>query len=125
MAQGEFARRVFRIAAIYGLLVLVPQYFLEAPIGRKAPPPMTHPEFFYGFVGVAIAWQIAFLIISRDPVRYRMFMIPSVLEKASFGVATVALYLVGRIDVQMLGAGLIDLTLGALFVVAYVRTARA
>ncbi len=52
-------------------------------------------------------------------------MIPSVLEKASFGVATVALYLVGRIDVQMLGAGLIDLTLGALFVVAYVRTARA
>src|SRR5262245_63460257 len=48
----KFARIVFLVAGIYGLLVVAPQYFLEAKIGRDTPPPITHPEFFYGFVGV-------------------------------------------------------------------------
>jgi len=29
------------------------------------------PDFYYGFVGVAILWQIAFLAIGRDPIRLR------------------------------------------------------
>ena len=62
----RFASRVFRIAAIYGLIVLVPQYFMEGKIGRDTPPPITHAEYFYGFVGVALAWQPAFLLIARD-----------------------------------------------------------
>ena len=48
----KFARIVFLVAGIYGLLVVAPQYFLEARIGRDTPPAITHPEFFYGFVGV-------------------------------------------------------------------------
>lgn len=52
-----FARYLFCFAAIYGFLVLVPQYFLEEHIGRDYPPPITHPEHFYGFLGVALAWQ--------------------------------------------------------------------
>ena len=59
----KFARWVFRIAGIYGLIVLVPQYFLEGKIAEQSPPAITHSEFFYGFLGVGIAWQIAFLII--------------------------------------------------------------
>ena len=118
----KFARWTFRIAAIYGLVVLLPQYFLEAKTGRDFPPPITHPEYFYGFIGVAVAWQLAFLIISRDPVRYRAMMLPSIVEKATFAVATIALFLQGRLSAQMLGAGLIDLLLGILFVVAYLRT---
>ena len=125
MGSTQFATRVFRIAAIYGLVVLLPQYVLEDRIGRDSPPPITHPEYFYGFLGIAIAWQLAFLIISRDPVRYRAFMIPAIVEKATFGVATLVLYLAGRLTGQMFGAGLIDLTLGALFVVAYLRTSTA
>jgi hypothetical protein len=39
-----FAKRVFLIAGVYGVLVLAPQYFLEARIGRDFPPPITHPE---------------------------------------------------------------------------------
>ena len=66
-----FARRVFLIAGIYGLLVLLPLYFMEARIGRDQPPAITHPEYFYGFLGVAVSWQVAFLVISRDPVRFR------------------------------------------------------
>lgn len=121
----RFARRVFRLAAIYGVLVLVPQYFLEERIGRDAPPAITHPEYFYGFIGIALAWQLVFFIIARDPVRYRPLMLAALVEKGSFGFAAIALYLSDRLSAQMLGAGLIDLMLGALFVIAYVRTAGA
>jgi hypothetical protein len=118
----KFAKRLFLVAGVYGLLVLLPQYFLEAKTGRDFPPPVTHPEYYYGFIGVALAWQVLFLIISRDPVRYRAMMLASVLEKATFGVAAVILFLLGRVSSLMLGFGIIDLILGALFVVAYVKT---
>ena len=73
----KFAKVVFWIAGIWGLLIITPLYFMFDLIGRKDPPPITHPGFFYGFVGLALAWQIAFLVIARDPVRYRSLMIPS------------------------------------------------
>jgi hypothetical protein len=117
-----FAKRVFMIAGIYGLIVLVPQLFTEAKTGRDFPPAITHPEFYYGFVGVAVAWQVLFLILARDPVRYRLMMIPAILEKASFGLAVVVLYLQQRVSTFFLCFGAIDLILGALFVVAYAKT---
>jgi hypothetical protein len=44
----KFARLVFLVAGIYGLIVLVPQFFLERKIGTDTPPPITHAEYFYG-----------------------------------------------------------------------------
>jgi uncharacterized membrane protein YjjP (DUF1212 family) len=120
-----FARRVFLIAAIYGLIVLLPQYFLEEKTGRDFPPAITHPEYFYGFIGIAVAWQIVFLLISRDPVRYRPLMPVAVFEKIAFGFPAIALYLSGRLSGQMLGAGILDLILGVFFILAYRRTATA
>jgi hypothetical protein len=118
-----FARRVFLIAAIYGFIVLVPQYFLEEKTGRDFPPAITHPEYFYGFIGIAVAWQMVFVIISRDPIRYRALMPVAVVEKIAFGCPAIALYLSGRLSAQMLGAGILDLILGVLFILAYLRTA--
>jgi hypothetical protein len=118
-----FAKWVFRIAGIYGLLVLLPQYFLEEQIGRDNPPAITHPEYFYGFVGVAIAWQIVFLIIARDPIKYRLLMLPAVIEKATFSIAVFVLFTRERVSNDMLAAGSIDFVLGVLFVVAYLKTA--
>jgi len=118
----RFANNAFLAAGIYGLIVLLPQYFLEQRTGRDFPPPITHPEYFYGFIGVAVAWQIVFLLISRDPIRYRSLMLVAVVEKASFGLPAIALYLSGRLGTQMLVAGLIDLVLGVLFIVSYTRT---
>ena len=117
-----FAKRVFLGAAVYGLIVLLPQYFLEAKTGRDFPPAITHPEYYYGFIGIAVAWQIVFLIISRDPIRYRPMMLAAVVEKAVFGFPALALYATDQLSAQMLGAGLLDLILGALFIVAYRRT---
>lgn len=120
-----FARRVFLAAAIYGVLALAPLYFLEAFIGRAYPPPITHPEHFYGFVGVALAWQFLFLVISRDPVRYRLAMLPAILEKLAFGVATPILFFQGRLAAATLGFGLIDLVLAVFFFAAFRRTPAA
>jgi hypothetical protein len=118
----KFAKLVFLIATIYGVIALFPQYFLEREVGRQTPPPITHPEFYYGFIGVALAGQIFFFIISRDPVRYRPLMIAAILEKASFGIAMIVLYALGRISIMMLSAGSIDLIFGVFFVAAYLRT---
>src|SRR5687767_13366142 len=118
-----FAKRVFLIAAIYGFIVLLPQYFLEEQTGRDFPPAITHPEYFYGFIGIAVAWQMVFLIISRDPIRYRPLMLVAVVEKIAFGVPAIALYFSGRLSRQMLGAGILDLILGVLFILSYRRTA--
>lgn len=117
-----FARRAFKAAGVYGLLVLLPMYFLEERQGRDFPPPITHPELYYGFIGVAVAWQVAFLIIATDPVRYRPLMLAAVLEKATYGVAVWVLHALGRIHVVNLLFGTIDLVLGTLFVLAYRAT---
>jgi hypothetical protein len=116
-----FARRVFRCAGIYGLIVLPPQYFLEARIGQDAPPPITHPEFFYGFLGVAIAWQVAFLIIAQDPPRYRPLMLAGVIEKFSFAAAVATLFAQGRAAVAVMMFAGIDLVLGVLFLAAWLQ----
>lgn len=119
-----FSRWLFRIAGIYGLIVLVPQYFLESKIGEQAPPAITHTEYFYGFVGVGIAWQIAFLIIAQDPIRFRPMIIPGVVEKFSFGISAIVLYFQQRLPPMLLGAAAIDLILGVLFLVAWRRLVR-
>jgi hypothetical protein len=118
----NFARRVFQFAGIYGIIALVPQYFLEERTGRDFPPAITHPEFFYGFTGVALAWQIAFLIIARDPVRYKPIMWCGILEKLSFGIATIVLYLMGRVAWFPPAAGVVDLIWCVLFYMAIRKT---
>ena len=121
----KFVKIVFRVAAIYGVLTLTPLYFLFDVIGRNDPPPITHPGFFYGFVGVALAWQAAFYVISTDPVRYRALMIPAVLEKFSFVIAIIVLVLQHRTQPSDLVFSCVDLVLGILFVVSYFKTALA
>jgi hypothetical protein len=120
-----FAKIAFRIAGILGLLVIPPLYFMFDLIGRTDPPPITHPGFFYGFAGLALSWQVAFLFISTDPARYRPLMIPSALEKLTYGVAIVILVLQNRTRPSDLVFASTDLLLGALFVIAYFKTAPA
>ena len=118
----KFAKLVFLLAGIYGLIVLVPQYFLEARTGHDYPPPITHPEYYYGFIGLAVVWQFAFLVISRDPVRYRPLMIVAILEKACFAIPAVILLQQNRIPIPVFGFAMFDVVLGVLFLIAYVKT---
>lgn len=118
-----FARRVFFWSGVYGILVLLPQYLIELGIGPPLPAPITRPEHFYGFIGVALAWQVVFLVIARDVRRYRPLMLPAILEKAVFGVPVLLLFAAGRVGTDVLVFGCIDLVLGTLFLISFVRTA--
>jgi hypothetical protein len=118
----KLAKYIFYTAGIYGLIVLIPQYFMEEKNGRDFPPPLTHPEYYYGFIGVGLAFQIAFLIIARNPSRYRMMMIPAMIEKFSFAIAVYALFALSRVAPLMVGAATIDLILGFLFIAAFLKT---
>jgi len=120
----RFAARVFRIAGIYGLLAVAPIYFSEGQIARLFPPAITHPEYYYGFAGVTLAWQVLFLLLSRDPVRHRPLMLPAVLEKATYGIAVICLFAQQRVAAFVLGTGIVDLILGVLFLIAYRKTGR-
>ena len=121
----RFARIVFGIAGIYGLLALAPMYFLENKIGKQTPPEITHPEYFYGFIGVALAWQFAFLAISTDPGKYRAMILPSIVEKITFGIAVLILLAQGRVAMSTVGFASIDWILAVLFTGSYFKTRRA
>lgn len=121
----KFARYTFLVAGIYGVIVLVPQYFLEKKIGIDQPPAITHPEFFYGFVGLALVFQLVFFTIASDPLKYRKLMLPSILEKLVFLVPTAILYVQLRVAGPMLGAALMDGVLGVFFTVSFFKTQNA
>lgn len=118
----KFAKWVFMIAGMYGILVVAPMYFMEESLGRDFPPPITHPEYYYGFVGVTLAWQILFLVIAKNPAGLRLAMVPAIIEKVSYAIATVVLFAQQRITALTLSFGVVDLVLGILFVVAFVKT---
>ena len=118
----RFARSVFILAGVWGITVLTPLFFLVDVTGRPYPAPTDYPHFYYGFLAVAMAWQLAFLVIGSDPVRYRLLMIPAFIEKAGYIVTTAVLYSQGRIPAADANTALPDALLLVLFVVAFVKT---
>lgn len=115
----KFAKWVFMLAGIYGVVVLVPLYFREGIIGHDYPPAITHPEYFYGFIGTALACQLLFLLIATDPRRYRLMMLPAIAEKAAFAVPVPILYMLDRVPAITFGFSLVDVVLGLLFLTAF------
>ncbi len=77
----RFARSVFLLAGVCGIIIMAPMYFLEERLGEDNPPAITHPEIYYGFVGVTLAWQLMFLVIAYDPIRFRLGMLPAIFER--------------------------------------------
>src|SRR5208283_626887 len=111
----KFARIVYGIAAVYGFIVLPPLYFLIDAIGKQAPPPVTHPEFYYGFAGVATLWQVLFVLIARDPIRYRPIMLITIPAKLVYTVPVVILYLQGHANLTIVLPSLADPVFAVLF----------
>ena len=117
MTSGTAPRWVrlwFRGAAIYGILALVPIYFQPMPTMGQA--------FHYGFVGSALAFQLAFWVIGGDPARYRALMPVAVCEKLAFGVPVLLLYASGLVGAVTAGAAGLDLVIGAGFLIAWRAT---
>jgi hypothetical protein len=121
----RFAKVLFSIAGIWGLLIATPLYFLFGSVGNTYPPPITHPEFYYGFIAITLAWQVAFLVIATDPRRFRLMMLPAIIEKLGYVTTLVALWSQHRIQLGQLSVALPDLVLGILFLLAFLLTAGA
>jgi hypothetical protein len=115
----HFARWVFALAGVYGLIVIIPLYFTESRIGQDTGVAITHAEYYYGFAGVALAWQVMFLLIAAEPARYRPIMLVGILEKLLFVVAVLCMLrsVPGSIKI----AAAIDATWAVLFAVAFLR----
>jgi len=120
----RFAKFSFIGAGIWGIVVLVPLYWLVDVTGRPYSPPANHPQFFYGFLSVAMAWQIAFLVIGSNPLRFRALMVPSIIEKLGHVTTVAVLYSKGRMPVVDAQAAIPDLLLGLLFIAAFATTGR-
>lgn len=118
----RFAKWVFTGAGIWGIAVLTPLFWLVDVTGRRYPPPADYPQFFYGFMLVAMAWQIAFLVIGRDPVRFRPLMIAAVFEKLGYVSMLFVMRAQSRISALDAQPALPDLILGLLFIAAFVKT---
>ena len=122
MTKQLLVRRLFQVSATYGVIVLLPLYFAVEKIGRDYPPAITHVEFLYGFAGVALAWQVMFYIIASDLQRYRLAILPGILEKLGWGVAVLVLFLQDRLPVTSMVFGAIDLVMAAAFAWAFYAT---
>ena len=120
----QFAKWTFRIAGIYGVLLIAPMYFLE-PVFNAQGQPLTHPEHFYGFVGITLAFQVLFLAISRDVVRFRPLIPVCLFEKLVFPAAILPLYLTDRTPGIVAAFATVDLFWAVMFAIAYVRTPKA
>jgi hypothetical protein len=118
----RFAKRVFLIAGIYGVLLIAPMYFLEGRIAEDSPPAITHPEYYYGFVGCALAWQLTYLLISTDPLRFRPVMLMGALAKGDFLITVGILYAQGRAPGMVAALASVDGLFAVLFIAAWLRT---
>lgn len=124
-ADDLYARRVFCGAAVWGVLVVTPLYFAESILAHLGRPPVTHPEFLYGFVGGTLVAQLFYWRIGGDPRRYRDLMPLAALAKFAWCTPIVLLYIAGRADVPTLSFAAGDAVLGVLFVAAWRRTNRS
>jgi len=118
----KFAKNVFLVAGVWGVLVMTSMYFLFDVVNRQYPPPITHPDFYYGFVSITFAWQIVFLVISTDPFRYRPIMAAALVEKFGYIATLGALYARGQIQFGQFAVVAPDCVLGILFIAAFFKT---
>jgi hypothetical protein len=118
----RFARFVYLAAGIWGIFITLPLYFLSDFISTRSPPAINHVEFYYGFVGVTLAWQIAFLLIAKEPHRLRLMMLPSIFEKASYSMSILVLLLQHQISVSQSVLAVTDSIWAVLFIASFVVT---
>ncbi len=119
MISRRAASWILNVAGIYGLIVIVPGFFSEAHYSGMFPPAVNHLEFYYGFYSVTFAWQLAYLMMARDPIAYRLLLIPAFFEKGLFPAFITWLYAAGRVSSMMFYMSWIDVVFLVLFVLIY------
>lgn len=73
-------------------------------------------------MAVALVWQVAFLLIATDPLRFRPLIAVAILEKFGYATTLSVLYALGEIRLGQFAVAAPDAILGLLFVAAFVNT---
>jgi len=116
----KFAKWVFIIGGIFGLLAIIPLYFIE----NRIAPGLKYPEFYYGFIGINIIWQIVYIYISTNPSRFRPIILFAFFVKI-LGVISISwLILIERTEPWWCGIIITDLIFAVLFLSAFRTTGR-
>lgn len=71
-----------------------------------------------------ICWQITYLFLAREPLRFRPLMLPAFLAKASAPLALAWFTLAGRIYSQWLTTAILDGGFAVLFLISFGLTGR-
>ncbi len=116
--SDKHARWLFRGAAIYGAILLLPVYFLEARIAAPATR-LPAPEYFYGFIGAALSFQLVYWVIGGAPRKYYALMPLAVGAKLSFWIPTAILWSAGRTTTSTFALSCGDLLLAIAFLLAW------
>jgi hypothetical protein len=114
---AKWPRIIFKGAGYYGIIVML--VLLLAPAQVLGEPTVVHPEYYFGFVTVGMAWQIAFLVVGSDPVRFRPMMLVCVCEKFFYISLLFYFILTHRAPTRMVPAVVLDGSLGCLFIYAW------
>ena len=124
LARGvKLVRALFIVAAMYGFIVLGSWMFITPRMVGHAR--HQQPEIYYGFGSLGLAWQVAFVLIACNPVRYRSLMlIAAVFEKLFFAGILIVLILRHIAGLHWIPEAAIDGLLGIAFIVAYYFTPR-
>ena len=119
----RLARWAFLMAGILGLLPAVPLVYAVVFDRQWLLPDMASMGlFFYGVLFQYICWQILYMVLARDPARFRPMMIPAFLSEVVAPLNTAWLYLYGA---RVWTATAVRfLSLASLFLVAYWVTGR-
>ena len=121
----RFAKVVFVGGGIWGFAIVTPLYFLRHTVVQQHPSLATDPAFFYSFLAVTMAWQLAFLVIGFDPVRLRNLMIPAMVEKFGYVLTISVLWVGGQMPPSEALLAVPDCALGVLFMVAFAKVRAA
>lgn len=111
-------RWLFRAAAIYGAGLLLPLYLLETRVAAPAAR-LSVPEYYYGFIGAALGFQIVYWLIGGAPRKYRALMLVGIFGKLSFWIPTALLWSMGRTATSTFVLVCGDLGLAIAFFVAW------
>lgn len=122
----KIARSVFAFSGAYGILVLAPMLFREAEISLSPMGAINHPEFYYGFICLALVFQFLFVLIALDPLRYRPAMLIAAAEKFAFFLPVMVLERDGRIEQAspFFIGGLIDGFFALVFIAVWIATGK-
>jgi hypothetical protein len=119
----KLARWVFLIAGIFGLIPVVPLVYTTMVKGEAILPDFASMgSFFSVSVFQYVCWQISYIILARDPVRFRSMIILAFFVEITAPLNPLWLFLYGfRLWISI---AVVDFLLAILFVVAFWLTGR-